>query len=235
MGGIKRLCLIVFGLCGVLCLCALALPWVGPYQRQATDLLDNGYYWIALQVVFCITALGVVIALLRGFFTPRQRKSVVIERSGHDQISVTTAAISSQASHVVEAGDRFVAERVRVSAKRRGGVTVDLRIRPRQTVDLSREGQRIHDELAEGLSTICGDKVSRINIEFLEAEAPLEVEPTFEDDELDGLAAGIDDLQVPQSVFDRAQQDEQPVGDITVPLSHVGSADDGTGKTEGEV
>lgn len=235
MGGIKRLCLTVFGLCGVLCLCALALPWVGPFREQATALLDNYYYWTALQVVFCVTALGVIVTLLRGLFTPRQRKTVVINRSGHDQITVTTAAIQSQASHVVESDGRFVAERVRVGAKKRGGVNVDLRIRPRHTVNLTQEGSRIHDELISGLSTICGDKVNRVNIEFLEAEQPIEVEPTYED--VESLDGGQAPLQIPQSVYDRlSQKEDEGEGGITVPMGQTDTtASDSSANAEGEV
>ena len=235
MGGIKRLCLTVFGLCGVLCLCALALPWVGPFQQEATALLSNDYYWTALQVVFCVTALGVLVTLLRGLFTPRRRKTVVIERSGHDQITVTTAAISSQASHVVESDGRFVAERVRVGAKKRGGVNVDLRIRPRNTVNLTKEGARIHDELISGLSTICGDKVSRINIEFLEAEQPIEVEPTYEDVESQSLGGSSEPLQIPQSVYDRLSQKEAGESGAVASSQPDGDGEATSSDTEGEV
>lgn len=218
MGGIKRFCLIVFGLAGALCLCALALPWIGPYQREATALMSNWYYYTTVQVVLGITALGMLITLLRGVFTPRKRKTVVIDRTGGDQITVTTAAISSQASHVVESDGRFTVEKVHVLAKKRGKVQVDLRVRPKNTVNVAQEGSRIHDELVEGLSTICGDKVRRINLQFVEAEMP----------DVPAQNVLVENLEVPASVFERAAAQEaiaasteDTANDITVPMGHT--------------
>lgn len=211
MGGIKRLCLIVFGLAGVLCLAALALPWIGPFQREATALLDNSYYFLALEVAFVITAFGVLIELLRGLFTPRQSKTVIIDKTGGDQITVSTAAISSQATHVVERAGRFAAERVRVSARKNGNVRVDVRVRPLRTVDVSQEGRRLHDALAQGLATICGDRVRHINLQFVEAEQPVPAEDVT-----------IEIPEVPTSVLERAQEQETTqTSEITVPLGRV--------------
>lgn len=210
MGGIKRFCLIVFGLSGVLCLCALALPWLGPYQREAAALMDNWYYYLAMQVVLGITGLGVLVALLRGLLTPRRRKTVVIDRPGADRITVSTAAISSQATHVVEADGRLVADKVRVRATRRGNVRVDVRVRPKRTVDVSEEGRRLHDDLMSGLSTICGEKVRRVNLEFVEAELPATIE-----------LVDAEVTEVPQSVYDRAGEQAQASADITVPIGRM--------------
>lgn len=211
MGGFRRFALIIFSVAGALCLAALALPWIGPFQREATALMDNWYYYIAVQVVLAISLLGLLVTLLRALFTPRKRKTVVVDRSGGDQITVTTAAISSQAAHAVEAGDRFVAEKVRVSAKKRGKVRVDVRVRPRHTVDISREGKELHDSVAASLATICGEKVQHVNLEFVEAEAP---EPAQ-----NVLVERIDDLEIPQGVLERASQETSGEGaDITVPM-----------------
>lgn len=247
MGGFRRFCLIVFGLAGALCLAALALPWIGPYQDEATRLMDNWYYYIALQSVLAITAAGVIVALLRGVFTPRRRKTVTVGKEGADLITVTTAAISSQATHVIEDGDRFVAEKVRVAANRRGSVSVNVRVRPRRVVDIVEEGRRLHDELVRGLSVICGDRVRTVNLEFVEAELG---EPAQD--------VVVEQLEVPQSVIERAERqaagpaedrsiepaEEQgraiEPAEITVPISSLGStssdtSDDEHPYTEGEV
>lgn len=215
MGGFKRFCLIVFGLAGALCLAALALPWIGPYQRSASELMLNTYYYLAVQVTLAITAVGVLVSLVRGLLTPRQSKTVVIDKNGGDQITVSTAAISSQATHVVERDGAFVAEKVRVRAKRRGNVNVDVRVRPRHTVDVSQEGQRLHDELATGLATICGDKIRHINLQFVEAELSAPAEP--DEPEIP---------EVPLSVYERASRTQDVVveanetNDITVSMGH---------------
>ena len=214
MGGIKRFLLIVFGLAGVLCLASLALPWVGPFQSEATALMDNYYYFLAMQVVFAITAFGVVVALLQAIFTPRKRKTVTIDRSGGDRITVTTKAIQSQAIHAIEADGRFVAEKVRVDAKKRG-VRLNVRVRPRNTVNLASEGRVLHDELAGGLMTICGDRVQRIDLEFVEAENPIPAENV--------TVEKIDSLEVPDTVYAHAAQLESD-GGVTVPAAVLGAS-----------
>lgn len=160
----------------------------------------NEYYYLAVQVAAAITALGLIFVLLRALFTPRKRKTVVVERNGGDQITVTTAAISSQAAHAIEQDDRFVAEKVRVQPKRGGKVAVNVRVRPRYTVDITREGKDLHDTAAQALAAICGEKVRNLNLEFVEAESP---EPAQ-----DVVVERIDDIQIPQAVFDRAEQAE---------------------------
>lgn len=210
MGGFKRLGLIIFGLAGALCLAALALPWFGPFQSEAVALMDNDFYYYGLQVLLAITVLGVLIALLRGLFAPRGSKTVVIDRAGGDRISVSTKAISSQATHLVESDDRFVAEKVRVHAKKRGKVKVDVRVRPHHTVNLAQEGKQLHDTVAGGLAAICGDKVGRVNLEFVEAEM---AEPAQ-----DVVVERMEELEIPASVLERAAQMEAAPDAPTAPL-----------------
>ena len=193
MNGIKRFCLIAFGLAGVVCLCALIFPWAGPFQQTATALMSNHLYQLVLQIATFITGLGLVVTLLRGFLTPRQHKTVVVDKMGGDQISVTTAAISSQAAHIVEGDGTLSAEKVSVNAKKRGGVSVDVRVRPRNTVDVTDEGRRLHDELSLGLASLCGDKVKHINLEFVEADSAVPAQDV-----------SIEMLEIPQSVYERA-------------------------------
>lgn len=189
MGGIKRLVLLVFSLAAALCLAALALPWVGPYQKEATDLIvSNDYYYLVLQVVFVITALGVVITFLRALFAPRKRKTITVSKAGGDAITVTTAAVSSQASHVVESAGQLAAERVQVDTKRNGDVRVSVRVRPHVTVNVVEEGQRLHDDLMSGLATVCGSKIKGVSLQFVEADQaepdpepqPIEIETHVE-------------------------------------------------------
>ena len=212
MGGIKRFCLFVFGLAGALCLCALALPWVGPYQNEATDLMSNPTYYFVVQITLAITAFGVLVTLLRSVFSPRKAKSVVVSNEGGDQITVAKAAITSQATHLVEDGDRFVAEKVRVGLHRGSKVDVDVRVRPRRVVNVATEGKRLHDDLALGLASICGDRVRHVNLEFVEAEAPTPAEDVV-----------VETLEVPSSVYEHAAQlaEAEEPSDITVPLSSV--------------
>lgn len=195
MSGMKRFLMIVFGIAGVFCLGALVLPWVGPFKDQAVNLLYNPYYFYTLLALVLITLAGLCAVLLRGLFAPPKRKTLVIRKAGDDKISVTTDAIRSQALHIVEADGVFAAEKVLVSNVGNGNVSVSIRVKPHYTVDLANEGDRLHDELREGLAAICGNHVQHINLEFVEAENPIPAPNARVEHE---------QLEVPASVYERA-------------------------------
>ena len=168
MGFFKRLCLIVFGLGGLLALAALVLPWYGPWTTEATALLGVDEYYMAVEVLVLITGVGCLICLLRSIFK-RNRKVVIVSQRDGDQITVSRDAISSQATHVIEEDGTFKAKRVNVWAKKRGHVRVYARVQPQMTVDTVRAGEELHDKLVAGLTTVCGDNVDSVDLEFTNA------------------------------------------------------------------
>lgn len=168
MGFFKRLCLFVFGLGGLLALAALVLPWFGPWTSEATALLGVDEYYVAVEALVLVTALGCLICLLRSIFK-RNRKIVIVAKEGGDQITVTRDAIASQATHVIEEDGAYVAKRVSVWAKKRGHVRVAARVQPQVTVDTVAAGKDLHDRLVAGLTTVCGDNVDSVDLEFLNA------------------------------------------------------------------
>ncbi len=168
MGFFKRLCLFVFGLAGLLALTALVLPWFGPWTSEATALLGVDEYYIAVEALVLVTALGCLISLLRSIFK-RNRKTVIVAKEGGDQITVTRDAIASQATHVIEEDGVYTAKRVSVWAKKRGHVRVAARVQPQMTVDTVAAGKDLHDRLVAGLTTVCGDNVDSVDLEFLNA------------------------------------------------------------------
>ena len=168
MGFFKRLCLFVFGLAGLLALTALVLPWFGPWTSEATALLGVDEYYIAVEALVLVTALGCLVCLLRSIFK-RNRKTVIVAKEGGDQITVTRDAIASQATHVIEEDGVYTAKRVSVWAKKRGHVRVAARVQPQMTVDTVAAGKDLHDRLVAGLTTVCGDNVDSVDLEFLNA------------------------------------------------------------------
>lgn len=168
MGFFKRLCLFVFGLAGLLALAALVLPWFGPWTSEATALLGVDEYYVAVEALVLVTALGCLICLLRSIFK-RNRKTVIVAKEGGDQITVTRDAIASQATHVIEEDGVYVVKRVSVWAKKRGHVRVAARVQPQMTVDTVVAGKDLHDRLVAGLTTVCGDNVDSVDLEFLNA------------------------------------------------------------------
>ena len=168
MGFFKRLCLFVFGLAGLLALAALALPWYGPWTREATSLFGVQEYFVAVEVVAAITALGLLICLLRSIFV-RNRKTVIVAKADGDQITVAIDAIASQATHVIEEEGLFTARRVRVRAKKHGHVRLYARVQPASTVDVIAAAAELHDRLVSGLAVIVGDNVDKVELEFVDA------------------------------------------------------------------
>ena len=126
-----------------------------------------------------ITAVGAVLALLRGILTPRNAKTVLVGIPGGDQITVSTSAIASQAAHIVEQEGDYLVQKVRVSASHHK-VNVRVRVRPAYAIDVTQEGAHLHEALIDGLSTICGKAINRVTVEFSEPES-LEPRPLYED------------------------------------------------------
>lgn len=170
MGGFKRLCLAVWSLAGMFTLAALGLTWVGPWTKVASALMVIDAYWMALEVCFCLTAVGLVACLLRALFS-RRVKTVEVTTVDGGVISVTCEAIASQAKHIVESDGSCAASRVSVSAKPRGHVRVYVRVLPHESVDVVEKGAELHEELVVGLAAVCGDKLEDVSLEFVEPEA----------------------------------------------------------------
>ena len=168
MNGFKRFCLIVFGLAGLLVLAAYLLPMFGYYKAEIDAVVSSPIGGRAVFYMSCVTALGCLISLLRGILSPRNRRSVIISSEGGDEIQVTRDAIKAQAVHVIEQDGNLVARNVTVNAKKRGHIRVFARVQPENPVNVVEEGARLHDELARGLADICGDKVDRVNLEFID-------------------------------------------------------------------
>lgn len=226
MGGFKRLCLAVWSLAGVFTLAALGLTWAGPWTDVASALMVINGYWMALEVCFCITAAGLVVTLLRALFS-RRVKTVEVTTVDGGVISVTRAAIASQASHIVEADGSCAAARVGVSAKPRGHVRVHVRVLPHESVDVVEKGAQLHEELCLGLAAVCGDKLEDVSLEFVEPEAittAVQAAPAeYEADEAVADAAGT--VAIAAVAVEPGAADS--TSEITVPM---GASHDGTGE-----
>lgn len=224
MGGFKRLCLAVWSLAGVFTLAALGLTWAGPWTDVASALMVINGYWMALEVCFCITAVGFVVTLLRALFS-RRVKTVEVTTVDGGVISVTRAAIASQASHIVEADGSCAAARVSVSAKPRGHVRVHVRVLPHESVDVVEKGAQLHEELCLGLAAVCGDKLEDVSLEFVEPEAvttAVQAAPAeYEADEAVADAAGA--VAITAVAVEPGAADS--TSEITVPMgaSHDGA------------
>ena len=170
MGGFKRFCMFVFGLAGLLGVIALALTWVGPWTAQASALMSIENYFCAVEVCVAIALVIMLVVLLRAIFA-RSVRTIEVTTVNGGTISVSRDAIASQATHIVEADGTCSADRVDVKAKKSGHVRVHVRVLPHETVDVVAKGAELHDELVRGLASVCGDKVDRVSLEFVEPES----------------------------------------------------------------
>ncbi len=170
MSWFKRLCLFVFGVSGILALGSIVLTQVGPWIPHFRGMLELQWFYIALEVLVCVTGFGLLTCVLVSLFSPRNPKETVVAEVDGGQITVTRAAIAKQAKHVVEADGTCVAAWVGVRVRKRGHVRVSVRVRPRKPIDVIRRGEELYAELAEGLSYVCGDSVQSIDIVFAEPD-----------------------------------------------------------------
>ncbi len=171
MGGFKRFCMFIFSLSGLLCLAAFVLTWLGPWTAQASALFSLPEYYTAVEVLLGITVVGLLILLFRSIFSRRVRTVEVTTVDG-GTISVSRDAIASQATHVVEAGGTCSADRVFVSAKKKGHVRVHVRVLPHESVDVVQKGTELHEELVRSLTAVCGDKLEDVSLEFVVPKEP---------------------------------------------------------------
>lgn len=171
MAWYKRLFMFLFGLSGLLALAALSLVWVGPWTTQARSLiLESQWYFIALEVLVCVTAVGCLICLLVSLFAPRNPRDTIVADVEGSKITVTRTAIVSQARHVIEADGTCSVSSVRVRMGKRGNVRVNVKVTPHLPVNVIDRGAVLHSELEQGLEKVCGDCVRSIGITFTEPE-----------------------------------------------------------------
>ena len=167
MGGFKRFCMFVFSLAGLLCLAAFVLTWLGPWTAKASALFSLPEYYTVVEALLLITVVGLLVMLFRSIFSRRVR-TVEVTRVDGGTISVSRDAIASQAKHTVEADGTCSADRVFVSAKKRGHVRVHVRVLPHEDVDVVQKGTELHEELVRGLTAVCGEKLEDVSLEFVE-------------------------------------------------------------------
>ena len=172
MNWFKRLCLFVFGLSGLLALAALCLTWVGPWTAEArTLLLETQWYFIALEVLVCIAAVGLLVCLGMALFVPRNPRETIVADVNGGSITVTRTAIVSQARHVVENDGTCVADSIRVRMRKRGHVRVSVRVTPRHPVDVVAYGEKLYAELGQGLAQVCGQSVQSVDVTFTDPQS----------------------------------------------------------------
>jgi len=230
MGGFKRFCMFVFGLAGLFGVSALALTWIGRWTSQASSLMSLEGYFCAVEVCVLIAIVGLAIILLRSIFM-RSVKTIEVTTVDGGTISVSRDAIASQAAHIVEADGSCSASRVDIRAKKRGCVRVHVRVLPHETVDVVTKGAQLHDDLTRGLSSVCGDKVDQVSLEFVEPESVTLATPAPEPERAPE-ARSVSSHEPAPGPASKPEGSDQPdsTSEITVPMGGSRSATDADGQ-----
>lgn len=225
MNGFKRFLHVVFAIAGLLALAALCLPWVGPITTGARDMLYVPWYFITLEVLVAITIVGLLVVLIHAIVA-RDPKNIVISQVDGGQITVSRDAVASQAAHIVESDGSCTADRVMVKAK--GGlVNVGMRVHPRTSMDIVEKGAQLHDALAAGLAAVCGDKIGRIDLSFVQPESVTDPQPVATYTPLSSgwsepeTAAAAEAEPLSETVVSQPAYTEDNTGDITVPMGNT--------------
>lgn len=206
MGGFRRFILFVFSLAGIACLAALALPWLGLFPDEISQLEGYDWYVTAVEVCLAMTAAWLAFELLRSLFSRRRREAISVMDVDGGAITVTKSAVASQAGHIVEALGTGTARSVDVTASRAGVVRVDVKVTPFESIDVTSEAPILHEGLVAGLTAMVGEHLGAVNVEFLEPQHASSLVVLDEDGQGEDESAG-----------DAARPDD--TGDITIPMS----------------
>lgn len=167
MSGFRRVVLFVFSLAGIACLVALALPWFGLFDEEIAILSEYDAYLIGVEVCLAMTGLWLLFELGRSVFSRRRNVLNVMEIDG-GKITVTRTALASQAAHIVEVAGFNRPKHVDVHAPAHGSVWVTIKVVPYGPVNVMEEAPILHKDLVDGLTALCGDRLGKVNVEFLE-------------------------------------------------------------------
>lgn len=175
MGSFKRLCMVVFGIVGVLTMAALILPWIGPWTAQATALLALDWYLFVIELFLVLLGIGFLVVLVRGIGA-RKPKDIVVADDDGDTITIARSAVASQATYLVEADGTCAADKVRVDT-RHGRVDVAIAVEPYHSMDVRAEAARLQKSLRKGLGVLVGDALGDITLRFEEPRTTADITP----------------------------------------------------------
>ena len=103
-------------------------------------------------------------------------------------------------------------------------ISVHLTIRPHETVSAVEKGRELKEELEEGLTKLCGERISSISLEFLAPEEPSSLsEPESYDHLFDVPAADADAPAEEASDSVSASEDDSSEDTAETPSAEGGS------------
>lgn len=115
MGKFKRFCMIVFVVAAVLGIGVLAALWFAwePLFPAIAWLMSMPWFFVVEAVLLGITALGLLVVLIRAITAPGKNSQLELERD-NGSIAITQNAIQSTVKHVVESHHGLSTDNVKV-------------------------------------------------------------------------------------------------------------------------
>lgn len=193
MGFLKKLAMTLWFLATIFAFAALVLTIFGPWTKEALALFAVDSYSYAVQGCVAFSLIGGFVMWVRVLARRKKAQTIGLEDEEGSTIAITRDAIASQATYIVEEDGSCEATKVAVSAEKHGMISVHLTIRPHETVSAVEKGRELKEELEEGLTKLCGERISSISLEFLAPEEPSSLsEPESYDHLFDVPAADAD-------------------------------------------
>ena len=169
MGKFKRFCMIVFVVAAVLGIGVLAALWFAwePLFPAIAWLMSMPWFFVVEAVLLGITALGLLVVLIRAITAPRKHTQLELERD-NGSIAITQNAIQSTVKHVVESHHGLSTDNVKVhiTNKHDPRMSIHAKIDPGRNAELGQLGAKLQDEIAATLEAFTGYPVDSVRITF---------------------------------------------------------------------
>lgn len=169
MGKFKRFCMIAFVVAAVLGIGVLAALWFAwePLFPAIAWLMSMPWFYVVEGVLLGITALGLLVVLIRAITAPGKKSQLEQERGG-GSIAITQNAIQSTVKHVVESHHGLSTDNVKVhiTNKHDPRMSIHAKIDPGRNAELGQLGAKLQDEIAATLEAFTGYPVDSVRITF---------------------------------------------------------------------
>lgn len=169
MGKFKRFCMIVFVIAAVLGIGVLAALWFAwePLFPAIAWLMSMPWFFVVEAVLLGITALGLLVVLVRAISAPGKNSQLTLERD-NGSIAITQNAIQSTVKHVVDGHSGLTTDTVKVhiTNKHDPRVSIHAKIDPGRNAELGQLGAKLQDEIAASLEAFTGYPVESVRITF---------------------------------------------------------------------
>lgn len=169
MGKFKRFCMIVFVIASVLGVGVLAALWFAwePLFPAIAWLVSMPWFFVVEAILLGITAVGLLVILIRALSAPGKKSQLEHERGG-GSVSITQGAIQSTVKHVIENHHGLVTDNIKVNITNGHNphMSIHAKIDPGRNAELGELGAKLQDEIGATVSAFTGYPVDSVRITF---------------------------------------------------------------------